>query len=131
MGDEAAPPPPPPRSLRVGYAVVQSATVALVVTLCWIARGFERVYDQLDLKALPAPTELFLAAARFVRTPAGSIAVGLLGGGLVVMGLRGTFDRWLRKLIAGNVVGGALLLAFYVLSLYIPILRIQDALKDR
>ena len=88
-------------------------------------------FDQLGMKDLPVPTEAMIAVARFVRTPLGSILIAAAGAALVALGLRGSFDRVLRKLIMGNVVGVLFLVGFYVQSLFLPIIKIQEALKDR
>jgi hypothetical protein len=132
MPDEAAAPASPPsRSLRIWYAVIQGVGICVFVTLCWIGRHFEEIVDQLGMKDLPAPTEAIIAAARFVRTPFGSVLIAAAGAALVVLGLRGSFDRILRKLIVGNIVGVFFLVGFYVQSLFLPIIKIQEALKDR
>jgi hypothetical protein len=132
MPDEAAPgPSPPSRSLRIWYAVIQGVSFSVFVTLCFIARKFEAIFGQLEMRELPIPTEAMMATARFVRTPAGSVVMAALCVMLVVLGLRGAFDRILRKLIVGNVVGVFLLSGFYVQSLFLPLSKIQEALKDR
>jgi hypothetical protein len=131
MGEEAAPvPPPPSESLRIWYAVVQALSLSVFLTLCWISQKFEEIYAQLEMKTLPLPTELFIAVTHVVRTPLGFIVTTLLFGIPIALGLRGTFDRFLRKLVVVNVVGVGMLVAFYVLALVVPILKIQQALKD-
>jgi hypothetical protein len=131
MQEHAAPDAPASRALRLWYAVIQGVAVAVFVTLCWFARKFEEIFEQLGMKDLPLPTEALVALARFVRTPAGSVLMAAGGATLVLLGLRGTLDRVLRKLIVGNVVGVFFLVAFYVQSLFIPIMKIQEALKDK
>jgi len=129
MPDEAAA--PASRSLRIWYAVIQGVTIFVFVTLCWIARKFGEIFKELGMEILPFPTEALLAMAAFIRTPAGSILMAASGGALVVLGLRGAFDGVLKKLIVGNVVGVFLLIGFYIQCLFVPLAKIQEALKDR
>jgi hypothetical protein len=119
-----------PRALRNGYAVIQSITLAVFVTLSFVARRFEAILDQLEMKPVPAPTELCLAVARLVRTPAGLAILAALGATLVVLAKRGTFDRALRKLIILNVLGTLGLVTFYVLSVFLPIQRVSVPLSN-
>jgi len=123
-------PPPPSRALRIWYAVLQSVTIVVFVGLCFIARKFEEIFKELEMSALPAPTELCVAVGRLVRSPAGLVVVGAAGVTLAVLGLRGRLDARLRGLIKINVLGVLGLMAFYSLSLYLPIVRIQHALKS-
>jgi hypothetical protein len=129
MPDDAAA--PASRSLRTWYAVIQGVAVSVFVTLCWIARKFEEIFKQVGMEVLPFPTEVLLAVSAFVRTPAGSILMAASGGALVVLGLRGAFDGVLRKLIAGNVVGVLLMLGFYTQCLFVPLAKIQEAIKEQ
>jgi len=132
MADEAAPAvPPPSKALRRWYALIQIVSLSTFVVLSWLAQGIERVYQHLEFKALPAPTELSITIAQGVRSAAGSVVLALTAILLVAFGLRGTFDRHLRALIKINVIGTALMIGFYVLSLYMPILRIQQALNQQ
>ena len=121
---------PTPR-LRIWYAAIQAVVLAVFVRLCWVCVEFELIFEQLDMKHLPVPTEAFLALARAVRTPVGTILVAALAVVLAMLGLRGKFDPRLRKLIAGNVIGLAFLIGFGLLSLYLPIIKIQQALERR
>jgi hypothetical protein len=127
MADEAS---PPSRSLRVWYAVIQSVALGVFVALCWTARKFEDIFKQIGMEVLPFPTEALLAVSSFVRGPAGSILIAASATALVLLGLRGAFDGVLKKLIAGNVVGVALLIGFYIQCLFVPLAKIQEALKN-
>jgi len=131
MPDEAVAPSPASRSLRIWYAVVQLISLSVFLWLCWIARGFENIYAELGMSDHPFPTEVAIAIGKFARTPIGvSAAVGL-GAVLVVLGLSGKLDRFLRNMIVGNVVGTGFLTVFYVFYIYAPIVKIQEVLKDR
>ncbi len=129
MPDEAAA--PASRSLRIWYAVIQSVALMVFVTLCWLARKVAEIFNELGMERLPPPTEALLAMAAFVRAPVGSILMAASGSALVVLGLRGAFDGVLKKLIVGNVAGVFLLIGFYIQCLFVPLAKIQEALKDR
>jgi hypothetical protein len=80
---------------------------------------------------LPPPTELFIAVAKTVRSPVASVALGLWFLAMAALSLRGSFDQFLRMLVVGNVIGLVLLIGFYVQSLILPLIKIQEVLKDR
>jgi hypothetical protein len=131
MPVDAASEVPPSGTLRIVYAVVQGISLGVLMGLCWIGRDFEAVYAQLGMNDLPLPTELAVVVGRMLRTPVGALATVGLGALLIVLGLRGTFDRFLRRLIAGNVLGTAFVTLFYLFAVYAPIVRIREQLKDR
>jgi len=121
---------PPSRALRVWYAVLQSVIIVVFVGLCFIARRFEEIFKDMEMRHLPLPTEACIAVGQLVRSPAGLVLVAAVGVALAVLGLRGRFDAGLRGLIKINVLAVLGLMAFYTLSLYLPIVRIQQALKS-
>jgi type II secretory pathway component PulF len=132
MPDEPAPvPAAPSRALRIWYSVIQGVSLSVFVGLCWISKKFEEIFAQLEMRHLPAPTELVLAVAPLVRTPGGLFLLGAIGVALSILGIRGKFDRLLRKLIGINVLGTLGLMAFVVLSLFLPIIQIQHALEKK
>jgi len=131
MAGDAKPSAPEPRLLRTVYAVVQLVFLGVFLVLCGVAASYQKIFDELGMTLLPPPTEAWLALTRAIRTPLGSILVASTAGVLVVMGFRGTFDRYLRKLIAGNVIGVAFLIAFSYLSIHLPLAKIEQTLKDR
>jgi len=121
--------PPPSRALRLWYAVAQAVTLIVFTGLSFIARKFEETFQQMEMRQLPFPTEVCIAVASFIRTLPGLLLVAAAGVTLIVLGLRGRFDPKLRKLIAGNVLATLGLMAFYSLSLYLPIVHIQRAIQ--
>ena len=132
MAPEAAPAPAPPsRALRIWYCVVQTIALLVLVYLSFIARKFEEIFIQLEMKGLPLPSEFCIAVARFVRHPAVVVLLAVAAVALVVLALRGALDRRLRRLITANVVATGVLVGFYVLSLFLPILRIQHELEKQ
>jgi FtsH-binding integral membrane protein len=74
---------------------------------------------------------LVMAVAPLVRTPAGLLVLGAIGVALSILGIRGKFDRVLKKLIVINVLGTLGLITFVVLSLFLPIVQIQHALEKK
>lgn len=125
---EGVPEARPPRRL---YCVFQVATLALTAGFSWVARGFDTVFRELEMKALPAPTEAFLALAAFLRTPVGAASLVLLAAVLVSVALKGGFDRILSPLIVANALFGLILVPFATLSLRMPVLQIQRALDEK
>jgi hypothetical protein len=122
---EGAPPSAPPRLLT---SVLQTLSGMALGALAFITAGFDEVFQKLEMRELPLPTEAFLALSRFIRWPVGSALFVLLELGLVALIVRGTLDRILKKLIVANGLFLTLLVPFYVLSIFLPIIRIQQAL---
>lgn len=119
---------PKPAWPRGVGAFLQALSGMLLVTLAFGSAPFERVFEQMEMRKLPAPTEAFLALSGFLRSPAGLIGFGLVELGLIALILRGSLDRVLRKWTVANAIGVALLIPFYVLTVYLPVLRIQHEL---
>jgi len=120
---------PPHRPPRRSYAVLQGVSGAELIPAAFITAKFETIFEQMEMRELPAPTEAFLALCRFVRWPLGMgcLIVGVTA--LIVLALRGALDRYLGKLIWAN---GLLLffgVGFWVLSIFTPIIKIQQQLN--
>ena len=101
----------------------------MLVGFAFITEKFEAIFQQMEMKELPLPTEAFLALARFVRWPFGLGLLSLVELGLIALAQRGILDRLLKKLIWANVIFLLLILPLYVLSIFLPIIRIQQALS--
>ena len=112
---------------RVG-AFLQGVTGAVLVAFAFLTAPFEKIYEQLEMRELPAPTQAFLALCGFLRRPMGLIGFSLLELVLMALILRGSLDRILQKWIVADAIGLTLLVPFYVLSVYLPIIRIQQSL---
>ncbi len=122
---------PASRSFRIWYCVIQTVALAVFAVLCRICAKFETIYSELGMTKLPPLTELWLGIAPFFRSFAGLLLLAVIGAALVALGMRGTLDRILRNLIAANVIGTFLLVGFYVLALFVPIMHIQEALREK
>ena len=121
----------PPRPLRISYAVVQGISLGVFAGLCWIGSDFDKVYAELGMSDLPLPTELAVAVGKLLHTPIGALSTVGLGAVLIVLGLRGNFDRFLRPLVAGNVLGTAFVTVAYIFVIYMPLVKIRELLKER
>jgi hypothetical protein len=128
-GEGAVPGDPVPG--RIWYCVAQCFSVSMLLGLSWIVPKFEAIFKQLEMKHLPAPTELLLATAGVIRTPLGSITVVMAGVTLIALVFKGVFDPRLKRMFLFNVAGALALIPFAYLSLYMPILRIQRELQGR
>jgi type II secretory pathway component PulF len=126
-GGATAPAKPP----RLTFALLVSFIAILLVPISFVTARFQKIYEQLDMKELPLPTELFLAMAQFIRQPAGFIALGVLEFTLILLTVRGTLDRGLKPLIWIGWGVLILLTSVYVLGIYMPIIRMQPALEQR
>jgi hypothetical protein len=108
---------------------VQSAWILILkVAAIWIERH-ERIFSSLEMRELPAPTELLLAVARFVNWPAGLGITTILIMVTAVSASRGLFDPILKKLIAFNVIAMGLFALLCHLSMRLPLAKIQEHLE--
>lgn len=119
----------PFRFLRLWFCVSLLLGLGLLVGVCWYARSYEEIFNQMEMRQLPLPTESLLALGRFVRTTVGLMTVVALGVGLSVLTVRGTFDRVLIRGVVINCIGIALLIPFAYLSLHMPIVQMQRQLE--
>jgi hypothetical protein len=118
-----------PRPPRIGFCLIQAASLSVFTGLCWAAGTYEKIFNDLEMIRLPAPTESLLFVARGVR--AWPFVVPVVGLALIALALRGTLDRWLRKLIVINIVWAVLMIPFGYLSLHLPIRMIAETLLDK
>ncbi|MBI3855009.1 MAG: hypothetical protein HY293_04885 [Planctomycetes bacterium] len=128
MGPEPA---PAPRALRLWYLASLIVALGTTVGVCWFARGYEAIFEQMEMRVLPLPTESLLSLGQFVRSAAGTVAVLLLAGVLIALTLKGLFDEVLIKLILANSIWATLIIPFAYLSLHLPIVQIQRALENK
>jgi type II secretory pathway component PulF len=107
---------------------MQVLSGAALVALAFLAGSFQQIFEQMEMKELPLPTEAFLALSAFLRRPVGLIGFCLLELALIALMLRGSLDRVLRKWTVANAIFLTLLIPFYVLSVHLPIIKIQQTL---
>ena len=121
--------PPASRALRIWYCLFQAASLSVFAGLCWMARGYEDIFNQLGMTRLPAPTELLLYVARRVREY--PYVVPIIGLILIGLALRAKLDRRLVNLIIINCVWVVLMIPFFYVSLHLPIAQIQQVLENK
>ena len=116
--------------LARGWRVAQAALIAIffgvVVDLAFRCEGYERLYAELEMKALPAPTELLIEFGGFVRSPAG-LAVWVLAG-LALMGAAGSGLLPKEATIVLLLVT-PLALGLFHFALRLPLQKIQTSLS--
>ena len=118
-----------PKPPRIPYCLIQAASLSVFTGFCWVARHYETIFSQLEMKVLPAPTELVLSVSRVVRgLPFLVPGIGII---LIVLALRGVLDRWLKELIVINIVWAVLMIPFGYLSLHLPIAQILKTLSEK
>jgi len=122
---------PPPRSLRAWYCACVVIFLTMLTGLGWFARGYDEIFNQMEMRQLPLPTEGILALGRFIRTAVGILVVIGVAAALVTLTILGAFDKFLVKLIVLNCIAIGLVLPVGYLSLHMPIVHIQRALEDR
>jgi len=103
----------------------------MLTGLGWFARGYDEIFNQMEMRQLPLPTEGILALGRFIRTAVGILVVIGVAAALVTLTILGAFDKFLVKLIVLNCIAIGLVLPVGYLSLHMPIVHIQRALEDR
>lgn len=118
-----------PRGRRLVLFLLILGLFGMMAVLSQAAVHSEAIFLQLEMKALPAPTEGFLALAGALRTPLGRAVWLLAGLGLAALAFRGAFDRHLNGFIALTVLLLLLLPGFYYLALQLPIWRIERSLR--
>jgi hypothetical protein len=123
-GDDSAVLGPP----RAASALFHAVPGAVVIGLAFITRQFELIFDQMELRELPLATEAFPFLSGFVRSPAGLTTASVLDLGLVAMALRGSLVRFLKRLLWAHVIDKTLILPAWFLGVYLPILKIRQAL---
>jgi hypothetical protein len=131
MADDAAPVDLPPSPPRIGYCLIQAASLSVFSALCWTAVKYQAVYDQLGMTMLPAPTALLLAVGKLISSPPGMFIIPVLGVLLIVLALKGKLDPYLRKLITINILWALLMIPFGYLSLHMPIAQIEETLRNK
>lgn len=124
MAEETAPKPPP----RKLYMVLQAVSAAALIGVSLVTRKFEQIFIQMEMRELPLPTEAFLALSRLVNSQPGRLLVAAATALLLVLARRGMLDRVLKPLLKINIVYLVLLGPFWVLSIYMPIVKIQQTL---
>lgn len=122
-------PDPRLRARRVALVVLAWAFFGILGGLSVAAREVEAVFQQLSMTMLPPPTEGFLALARFVGSPLGFAVFTLAALGASAVILRGGADRRLKPLTIAAVVATVLVNGLFALSIYLPILKIQQHLS--
>lgn len=120
-----------PRVRRFGYCFIQVSTLLILIGLSHMARHSEQVFIQLEMRSLPGITGMILGLASFVRSPAGAAIIAIGGLTLIVLALRGTLDPVLKKLIVLNLIGAALFIPVFYLSLQLPLRQIRAQLESR
>lgn len=122
-------PEPRLRAWRASLCVLMASLAGILVGLSAITGRFEEVFRQLEMKILPLPTELFLALARLARSVPGilALAAGVIAASLAVW--RGKADPHLRKAAVAGILAAGLLPLFFVVAVYLPVLKIQQALR--
>lgn len=95
-----------------------------------IAKPYEKLFHDLEMHDLPAPTEAMLSVSGLIRTPAGSVLVAVIGLVMIALACRGAFDRRLKKMILFNGIWVLLLIPFTYLSLHMPIVKIEQNLRE-
>ena len=118
----------PPRARRLALCLALGAFFGMLGVLAVRAELFERIFAQLEMKSLPAPTEAFLAFAGFTRSGFGFALLTLVAGTAIFAVLRGWVDARLTALLWLVMVGGVALLGFFWLSLELPIRKLHEAL---
>jgi len=131
MGVEGTPEPQtsisPPR--RLAFIVLQLSAAVSLVTLSFVTGSFEKVFAEMEMRELPLPTEGILALSRFLRWPPG-LALFVILVALIVYGARrGALDLILKKLIWANVIALLVMIPLWVLSIFLPIIKIQQQLE--
>ncbi|HLY10481.1 MAG TPA: hypothetical protein VKW04_14355 [Planctomycetota bacterium] len=119
----------PSRTPRFVYALLQIAVGAALVWLAFITEEFEKVYKHLEMRELPLWTDLAIVLARGVRVPLGLATLGLVEAALVGLALRGSLDRRLGRGIRITLIVLVLMVPAWMLAVYMPILRIREALS--
>jgi hypothetical protein len=122
-------PTPAPQALRRWYALLQTSSAAVLVGLSVITWKFDEIYRQMEMHYLPLPTEVAVAWSRFIRWPVGFSIFAVFVIVVILLAQRGLFDRFLKKLILGNVLAIAIMIPFWVLAVYMPIVKIQQTLE--
>lgn len=125
---EAPKPDPRLRARRAAFGAVTIAALGILLGLAFVARKFEEIFSSLELRSLPAPTELFLAGARFLRSGPGIAGLALLAAAAAGLSWRGRFDGRHGKSTILVTVGTFVVIGFYVLAVFMPIVRIQASL---
>jgi len=117
------------RPTRTRYCFLQASSAAALIGLSFATAKFERVFDRLEMRELPLPTEGALALSRFVRWPPGLGLVLLAMASLIVLAQKGVLDPVLKKLFWANVLFLFPGVGCWVMSIFIPILKIQHSLE--
>lgn len=129
MDGESGASPSSPRPPRLSCGILQGVTGAALIPVVFITAKLETIFEQMEMRELPAPTEAFLALCRFLRWPPGMgfLVVGVAA--LILLALRGALDRFLKRMIWADILAWILGRPFWVLSILMPIIKIQQQLK--
>lgn len=109
---------------------------AAFVAAVWIVFGFVAgvslmnlryavVFEQLQMKELPLPTEAVLAASAFCARGPGAPLLAILAGVASFFALRGTWDRRLLALTFGILLAGLLFAWASIGLVYPPVIKIN------
>jgi len=117
------------RPLRTGDCRLQVSSVAVWIGLCFKTAGFERIDERMEIHDLPLPTESSLRPEPVERSPVG-LGLALIGlATLILLAQKGVLDRHLKRLMGANALLFLLGFPFRVLSVFMPLLRIQKDLS--
>ena len=116
----------PPRLL---CALSLGALYAVVVALTSMTDRFRRLWAELDLKELPIPSEWVVAFSRFLQTPVGLALAAFSFVVVLLLVLRGTFDRFLRFLVGLNLVAIVIVVVVYAFSMIGPLMGLREQAK--
>lgn len=117
------------RSSRTGYCFLQAASAAALIGLSFVTAKFERIFSDMEMRQLPIPTEGALALSRWVREPVGLVLVLLALSVLIGLAQKGALDQVLQNLIWANALFLFFGAGFWVMAIFLPIIKIQQALQ--
>lgn len=119
-------PDPRLRARRVALVILVWSFFGILGGMSVFAHHCELVFIQLEMIALPQPTELFLALGRGVRHPIGFVLCTLVAVGVSAWVLRGGADSRLKAWTIATTVVTVLLNGMFLLSIYMPIFKVRQ-----
>jgi len=115
-----------PRRLFAATLIVAFVTM---VTATIVTYRFGKVFAELDTRKLPIPTEVVLAISKALQHPLGMGVAVFAVATMVMLGIKGLLDRFLKLLIGLNVIWLALFLLATVTT-WSAVRQIAEKLKS-